>query len=64
MVLANYHLSSRDMDLLLAICFNSYVRSKDDWDKLFKHADWRFSLKSVTISKGSMMSMLEFIWEV
>ncbi|KAK4692501.1 hypothetical protein P7C71_g4723, partial [Lecanoromycetidae sp. Uapishka_2] len=38
-------------------------RNEDEWNRLFKRADWRFTLKGVTTPKGSMMSLIEVVWE-
>lgn len=59
--LFNHH--DRAMDLEMACTFNARERTLQDWKTLFEKADPAFVLKSVIEPKGSVMGMLEFLWE-
>ena len=43
--------------------FNSRERDADDWTDLLGSADPRFKLKSIKCSPGSILSIIEVIWE-
>lgn len=43
--------------------FNSRERDADDWDQLLRFCDPRFKLKSIKCSPGSILSVIEVVWE-
>lgn len=43
--------------------FNSRERDVDDWVELLRVADPRFNLKSIKCSSGSILSVIEVIWD-
>lgn len=60
---ANQSDCSRDMDLIMATCFNGCERNERGWRELFERADKRFIFKGITTPQGSMMSLIEAVWE-
>ncbi|KAF2828333.1 putative O-methyltransferase [Ophiobolus disseminans] len=52
----------RGYDLVMKQSFNSKERSKEEWVELFRVADERFQLKSITCSPGSLLSVIEVHW--
>jgi hypothetical protein len=43
--------------------FNSLERDADGWVKLLQAADPRFKLHRVTCSPGSILAVIEAVWE-
>lgn len=43
--------------------FNSKERDADEWAELLRAADARFKLKKIKASPGSLLSVIEAIWE-
>ena len=43
--------------------FNSKERDADDWAALFKAADPRFKVRRVSCSPGSILSIIEAVWQ-
>ena len=43
--------------------FNSRERDADDWADLLRVADPRFKLKGIKCSPGSILSVIEIVWE-
>lgn len=66
-------MSSEDIDYLLILCrgmdcgmmaiFNATEREEEEWRDLFTAADSRYSWKGVISPKGSILSMIEAVWE-
>ncbi|KAI1360612.1 O-methyltransferase-domain-containing protein [Xylaria arbuscula] len=54
---------ARADDLSMAAIFNSRERTVDEWRKLLSVADSRFMMKRVIHPKGSMLAILEIIWD-
>ncbi|KAL4808157.1 O-methyltransferase-domain-containing protein [Aspergillus unguis] len=54
---------ARIMDLEMMTTFNARERPLADWVKLCSDADPRLKLKSVSKPEGSVMSILEFVFE-
>lgn len=52
----------RAIDLEMAYTFNARERTLANWKELFAQADPAFVLKKVIEPKGSVMSILEFVW--
>lgn len=52
----------RDLDMVMAACFNSAERTKDDWLKLLNMVDERLVFRSITRPEGSTMSIVEAVW--
>ena len=43
--------------------FNSKERDADEWAELLQNSDPRFKLKGIRCSPGSILSVLEIVWE-
>lgn len=56
-------ISDRIMDLEMLTTFNARERPLADWIKLCSEADNRLKLHSVSKPEGSVMSILEFVYE-
>ncbi|KAF2176818.1 S-adenosyl-L-methionine-dependent methyltransferase [Zopfia rhizophila CBS 207.26] len=63
-VLPFYHAQLlRGYDLAMKSMFNSLERDADGWAKLFQAADHRFKLNRITCSPGSILAVIEALWE-
>jgi hypothetical protein len=51
------------MDLMMLILLNAKERDDDDWVSLFAAADPRFKYLGHTQPEGSLMSIMEAVWE-
>ena len=60
--LSAHSVSCRDVDLILATCFNSGERTRDGWVKILGDADERFKIKGITTPEGSALSVIEVGW--
>jgi hypothetical protein len=43
--------------------FNAKERSADDWKSLFGQADERFKLNRIVNPPGSILAVIEFVWQ-
>jgi hypothetical protein len=43
--------------------FNAKERSADDWTSLFEKADKRFKLNRIVNPPGSILAVIEFVWQ-
>jgi len=67
------YVSAEDIEYLLTFCsgmdcgmmaiFNATEREEEEWRELFTSADSRYSWKGVISPKGSILSMIEAVWE-
>jgi len=63
-LLPNYHEQLvRGYDLAMKAKFNSKERDADDWAALFEVADTRFKMGRVRCSPGSILSVIEAVWQ-
>ena len=53
----------RNLDMIMAACFNSAERTRADWLRLLEKADKRFYLHRITRPEGSTMSIIEVRWK-
>lgn len=58
--LTSYH---RGMDCGMLSIFNAMEREEDEWREMFAAADSRFVWKGVTQPKGSILALIEAVWE-
>lgn len=42
---------------------NGKERDADDWSELFRNADSRFKINSIKRPPGSMLAIIEAVWE-
>ena len=52
------------MDLSMATLFNARERYLDEWKGLLAAADDRFHLQRVIQPEGSLLVILEIVWDV
>ena len=50
-------------DMLMLSLFNSRERDGDDWAQLFREADRRFSISRAYVPQGSVMGIIEVVWQ-
>ncbi|KAK6086414.1 O-methyltransferase [Seiridium cupressi] len=50
-------------DLIMKMTFNGKDRSRQDWINLFKEADERFNVVSITTPPRSALAVIEVVWE-
>lgn len=51
------------MDLEMLTTFNARERPLGDWIKLCQNADSRLKFRAISKPKGSVMSIMEFVFE-
>ncbi|KAF4626964.1 hypothetical protein G7Y89_g11192 [Cudoniella acicularis] len=56
-LIAGHNLSMKQL-------FNAKERDAEGWAELFKTVDLRFSLKRISCSPGSMLAVIEYVWEI
>ncbi|KAI1426292.1 putative O-methyltransferase [Xylaria sp. FL1777] len=54
----------RGYDLIMKTMFNSRERDADAWAELLRRADPHFSLRRISCSPGSLLSVIEVGWEI
>ena len=54
----------RNLDMIMAACFNGAERNKGQWMDLLHAADERFVVRNIVRPAGSMMSVIEVVWSV
>lgn len=43
--------------------FNSKERDAEEWESLFQLADKRFKLNRIVVPPGSILAVVEFVWQ-
>lgn len=52
----------REIDMIMLSAFNSYERERDDWERVFRETDARFSELKITNLPGSLLAVIEVVW--
>ena len=52
----------REIDMIMLGAFNSYERERDDWVRLFRETDERFSAPKFRSIEQSLMGVIEVVW--
>lgn len=52
----------REMDMVMLSAFNSYERERDDWERVFRETDAQFGKLSITNMPGSLLAVIEVVW--
>lgn len=53
----------RNLDMLMQAQFNAPERTERAWRELFQKVDSRLVLSSIVTPAGSMMSIIEAVWD-
>lgn len=53
----------REIDMIMLSAFNSYEREREDWKRVFTDADARFGEAKITNVEGSLLGLIEAVWE-
>lgn len=48
--------------MIMAACFNGAERTKSRWTDLIHAADERFVIRDIVRPAGSLMSVIEVVW--